>query len=138
MIRNSICLFTIVILTLGCSLMGNKTTKEKSSEPEISKESDSAKTTNFYDTLVLNYIQNTNNELIKLAVKDKLKEEWLLDRIENTDTAKYFIFQIGHDVVDEGNTNPRFVTDGWIYIDSLTRKIYEYDLPNDSLIEWKK
>jgi hypothetical protein len=30
------------------------------------------------------------------------------------------------------------VTDGWVYIDSLTRKIYEYDLPNDSLIKWEK
>jgi hypothetical protein len=44
---------------------------------------------------------------------------------------------IRHDITDERNTNKRFVADGWVYIDSLTRKIYEYDLTNDSLIEWK-
>ncbi len=136
--QNLLYLFTILLLTTGCSLKGNQETKDKSPELRINTESDSIKTINFYDTLILKYIQNTNNELIKLAVKDKLKEEWLLDRIENTDTANYYIFQIGHDVSDSGNTNPRFVTDGWIYIDSITRKLYEYDLPNDSLIEWRK
>ena len=63
-------------------------------------------------------------------------EEWIFDRTEKTDTANYLIYQIGHDVSDKGNTNPRFVTDQWIYIDSLKNKLYEYDLPNDSLIEW--
>lgn len=138
MTRKLIYLFTILLLTTGCSLKGNQETKDKFPELQINTESDSTKSTNFYDTLILEYINTTNNELIKMAVKDNLSEEWLLDRIENTDTAKYYIFQIGHDVSDSGNTNPRFVTDGWIYIDSLTRKIYEYDLPNDSLIEWKK
>jgi len=61
-----------------------------------------------------------------------------LDDVNVTDTAKYFIFHLGHDVADKGGKNKRFVTDAWIYIDSLKRKIYEYDLPNDTLIEWKK
>lgn len=138
MIRKLIYLFTIILLTTGCSLKGNEETKDKSSQPEFVNASDSGKSTNFYDTLVLKYIHNTGNELIKLAVKENLSEEWLLDRIENTGTTKYYIFQIGHDVSDSGNTNLRFVTDGWIYIDSITRKIYEYDLPNDSLFEWRK
>lgn len=91
---------------------------------------------NWYDSLVLYYIKHTDNELIRLASKDTIPEEWLLDRIENTDTARYLVFQIGHGVVDEGDLNKRFITDGWIYIDSLKRKIFEYNLPNEKLIEW--
>ena len=93
---------------------------------------------NWYDELVLKYINQTDNQLVRLAIKDKYSEDWVLDRRENTGGAYYLIFHIGHDLTDEGNTDQRFTTDCWLYIDSLTRKIYEYDLPNDSLIEWKK
>lgn len=31
----------------------------------------------------------------------------------------------------------KYITDQWIFIDSITMAIYEYDLPNDSLIAWK-
>ena len=74
----------------------------------------------------------TENEIIKASHKDTITEEWLFDRIENTDSAKYFIFQIGHSFEN------KFVTDAWLYVDSLTSNIYEYDLPNDSLILWRK
>ena len=90
------------------------------------------------DSLILKYIRHTNNPLIRLALKHTISEEWLLDKIENTDSAKFFIYHIGHDIEDSQGTNRRFVTDAWLYIDSLKRKIYEYDLPNDRLIEWKK
>ena len=90
------------------------------------------------DPLILNYIKKSNNELINLALKNKINEEWILDRVETNKNEKYFIFKIGHDVSDEGNTNLRFVTDSWLYIDSLSQNIYEYDLPKDKLILWKK
>ena len=93
---------------------------------------------NWTDSLIENYISHSENELIRLALKDKISEEWLFDQIVNKDTTKYFVFQIGHDVTDKGNTNKRFVTDQWIYVDSLTKKLYEYDLVNDSLIRWTK
>jgi hypothetical protein len=88
------------------------------------------------DSLVLGYINQTNNELIRLAFKNGIKEEWLLDRIESTDWAKYYVFRIGHTVADSGGMNPRYVTDEWLYVDSLTRRIFVHDIARDSLIEW--
>lgn len=95
------------------------------------------KTKVWYDDLIVNYLKNSDNELIKIAIKNNDRIEWLLDRTEKTDSTNYYIFNIGQDVYDEGKTNKRFSSDGWLYIDSLSKKIYEYDLPNDSLIEWK-
>lgn len=96
-------------------------------------------TTNTWtDSLIKNYIFHTKSELVRLANKNKISEDWLFDQVVNTDTAKYYTFQIGHDVTDEGGTNKRFVTDQWIYIDSLTRRLYEYDIANDSLVRWTK
>jgi hypothetical protein len=47
------------------------------------------------------------------------------------------IFHLGHEVSDEGNTNVRFVTNGWLYIDSLARKLYVYDFATDTIILWR-
>ena len=93
--------------------------------------------TTWKDSLIIKYFSTTKNELIRLAPKDRTEEEWLFDRVEKTDSAVYFIFHIGHDVEDKNHTNKRFATDGWLYIDSLSRKLYEYDLPNEKLLEWK-
>ena len=92
---------------------------------------------NWYDETIKNYVNKSQNPLIVVNRQDGKNIEWLLDRTEDTDSAKYFVFQLGHDEVDKGETNKRFVTDGWIYIDSTSRKLYEYDLENDSIIEWK-
>jgi len=90
---------------------------------------------NWADSLIKNYINHTDNKLITLTLKNKVSEVWLFDQIIKSDTAKYFVFQIGHDVIDSNERNKRFITDSWVYIDSLTKTIYEYDLPNDSLIK---
>lgn len=58
------------------------------------------------------------------------------DEIKNTDTEKYYVFNIGHNVEDSGGYNKRFVTDGWVYIDSLTKK-YELNVQSDSLMHWE-
>lgn len=95
------------------------------------------KTQNWYDALIADYIRKSDNELIKSALKNKEQIQWLLDRTEKTDSTNYYIFNIGQDVAEEDGSEPRFTSDGWIYIDSISKKIYEYDLPNDSLIVWK-
>jgi hypothetical protein len=96
-------------------------------------------TTMWYDQLLKNYINKSENQLIQSSrLNTAIRTEWLLDRIEKTDNEKFFVFQIGHDVLDEDNTNLRFTTDGWIYLDSLSKTIYEYDLPNDTLIKWQE
>ena len=87
---------------------------------------------NWADSLVMKYINKTDDSLIVLIRKDTITEEWILDRRENSDSAKYLVFQIGHSF--EHNFN----TDKWLCIDSLTRNIYEYDFATDSLIRWRK
>lgn len=95
------------------------------------------KTKNWYDDLISDYVKNSDNELIRISVKNKENVEWLLDRTEKTDSTNYYIFQIGQDVSEKDGSDLRFSTDGWIYVDSISKKIYEYDLPNESLMLWK-
>jgi len=83
------------------------------------------------DTLIVKYVNETNNELVKIIRKDGIPFKWMFDRTENTDSAKFLVFQIGHSFEN------KFITDSWLYIDSLTRILYEYDVVNDSLIKWQ-
>lgn len=150
--KMTVYLLTLLTLTFGCR---QPTTQNNSIEQETSlSKSDGSKTkvdtgkikfanvhsdsSIWFDSLIEGYIHRTDNKIIRLAIKDQISEEWLLDQIVKTDTANYFVFQIGHDVADTGETNKRFITDDWIYIDSLTKRIYEYDLENDRLIKWNE
>lgn len=141
----------ILILILFAILSCNKTSKNENITDEtkidsvLLKNQDSeskaeleTKSENWYDDIAENYIKNSDNELIKISLKNKEKVEWLLDRTEKTDSTNFYIFNIGQDVTDENNTNPRFSSDGWIYIDSISKKVYEYDIPNDTIILWNK
>ena len=144
------CLFVFVAFFLSFFLLFISCDKSKTNKIEVDKKVDSTsvnekKSENisqkkeiWYDKLMLNYVKNSENELIKLALKNKENVEWVLDRTEVTDSTNYYIFNVGQDVFDEGNTNLRFSTCGWIYIDSLSQKIYEYDLPNETLVFWNK
>lgn len=94
---------------------------------------------NWNQELITNYISKSNNPLIARSRNDSsIKEEWLFDRIENTDSAKYMIIQIGHDVSEEDGSMLRFVTDGWVYIDTPKKVLYEYDIANNCLLRWEK
>ena len=129
-----------LLFSLGCAQdqkSGSK--KTKFAPPSNIDSSGNSKelqliSSQWIDTLIEKYIQVSKNELVKAAVT----EEWLFDQIKNADTAVYFIYQIGHDDSDEGGTNPRFVTDQWVYVDTATRKLYEYDIIKDSLVRWSK
>ena len=112
------------------SLFGNKEILNS----EIQTKS---KTQDWYDVLIVDYIKKSDNKLIKMSLNKNERIEWLLDRTEKTDSTNYYIFNIGQDVSQEDGTELRFVSQGWIYIDSISKRIYEYDLPNDSLIVWK-
>jgi hypothetical protein len=143
---------SVSLLTISCgqttsNSYGNKDTLVVAQDTSIRRQdtnsiskniSDSKAEQAWTDPLIKNYINNSGNELIKLSFKNKISEQWLFDQTINTDTAKYFVFQVGHDELDEGETNKRFVTDQWIYIDSATKRLYEYDVANDSLIRWTK
>jgi hypothetical protein len=90
------------------------------------------------DDLIRDYIARSKDELLALERQDtSVHFEWYVDRIENEHGKKYMIFHLGHEVSDEGNTNVRFVTNGWLYIDSLSRKLYVYDFALDTIVLWK-
>jgi hypothetical protein len=69
--------------------------------------------------------------------KDRLKEvdgypvAYMKQRTERND-RNYAMAKIGHSFED------RYVTEQLIFVDSLTKEIYEYDSVNDSLILWKE
>lgn len=138
---------TLLLLISFAFLSCNKTSKiEKqidslSANKEVlnskTKAKTESKTQNWYDPLIADYIRKSDNKLIKSSLKNKEQIEWLLDRTEITDSTNYYIFNIGQNVSEKNGTEPRFTSDGWIYIDSISKKIYEYDLPNDSLTVWK-
>lgn len=88
--------------------------------------------TNWADSLIIGYINRTDNEMIQATRSDSIPIEWMFDRTEQTDSAKYLVFQLGH------SFEHKYITDGWLYIDSLTKAVYEYDIANDSLIKWRK
>ncbi|MBI1307177.1 MAG: hypothetical protein GC181_11295 [Bacteroidetes bacterium] len=93
-------------------------------------------TNNVYNKMVFSYIRKTTDPLIASS-RDKESLEWIFDRREIRKGHTMLIYHIGHDVADASGKNPRYATDGWVYIDSNTNQIYQYDLPNDSLILWK-
>ena len=90
------------------------------------------------DSLIENYVIQSKSPLINISQNKKVSEQWIFDQTINTDTANFLVFQIGHDELDNGRTNKRFVTDKWVYVDSLKKRLYEYDITSDSLTLWSK
>lgn len=82
------------------------------------------------DDSVSQYIKRSQMELIALDKKNNKQISWMIDKQERNERV-YYAIKIGRDFED------RFVSDGWIFIDSASRQIYEYDLAEDSLIEFK-
>lgn len=107
---------------------------------ETKKENSANKilSTDWQDDLIVDYIKNSEKDLIKIHFKNKDKLQWILDSTEKNDSTQFYIYNIGVDVTDENGSSLRFSSCGWVYLDSVKRKLYEYDLPNDQLIEWRK
>jgi hypothetical protein len=82
------------------------------------------------DSLIRNYIANTDNELISSSRKQNINEQWILDT-QSRNNRIYFVAEIGHDF------EYKFVPEAWIYIDTLTKALFEYNVENDTLIKWK-
>lgn len=122
----------VVIIIYSC----NETPEEHERRRFIERQTkvNNKKNGEWKNDLIRYYISHCNNELIIASRKDStIKLQRLFDRIENTDSSKYMVFQIGHDVSETGGGMPRFVTDGWVYIDSAKRVLYEYDIANERL-----
>ncbi|AFR35830.1 hypothetical protein [Riemerella anatipestifer] len=95
--------------------------------------SDKGYTQSTLDDLYLSaeyYIANTKNELIKLAIQNKEQLEYSIEsRTENN--RDYQVLGIGY------TFEHKFNVIQWLYIDIETQKIYEYDVANDKLVEFK-
>ena len=81
--------------------------------------------------LVEYYIANSQNELIKSAVANKEQLEYSIEE-QKRDGKEYTM--IGIATISEHKTN----TIQWLFYEYTdARKLYEYDLQNDKLIEFK-
>lgn len=127
-----IILYFVLILFQSC---GNNAEPKETSK-EINKEEKTSKE-NWTDAVIKNYILTSQNQLVNDALKEKANIEWILDHEEELNNINYLVYHIGHDVMDKDSTNLRFSTDAWVYVDTLNKKIFEYDIANDSLIPKK-
>jgi len=95
-----------------------------------------ALTLSWSDSLVKMYMTFADNNLIKQARKDNFPEEWVYDNTLKTDSAIYDTYRIGHDVNKEDYSDTRFVIDQWVYVDTMNRQLYEYDVLTNKLKKW--
>ncbi|MFC0514170.1 hypothetical protein ACFFGT_08170 [Mucilaginibacter angelicae] len=101
----------------------------------ISEPDDSLVSANWRDSLIDDYIKRSDNDLVKLSRGDTaIHEGWMFDQIEKRGAATYFVYNIGHD--NDTGAGVVYVSDSWVFIDSLSRKLYESQ-PDESLKEWK-
>jgi hypothetical protein len=132
--HNRICFVFILLFIYSCKepkKQGPKAdTYHNINEPAIDKSQNGRP--GWPDSLISDYIKNTDDKIIKLNRKDSTRFTWTLDSKETTDTATYYVFQVSHSFEN------KLITDKWLYIDSVTRVIFEYDLPNDKLLKWSK
>lgn len=76
------------------------------------------------------YLANSKNELVQIAIKDPKAD--LSYSIEEKDREghSYIVLGISNDF--EHHTN----IIQWLYLDNENRKLYEYDLPSDKLVQF--
>lgn len=85
--------------------------------------------------LLSNYINNSENKLIRAALKGNAEEVFLYDDVQTRDDKGFWVYRIGHSLDDKDGK--RFVTDGWVYIDTVAKQLYEYDVAEDELKLYK-
>lgn len=78
------------------------------------------------DSAILRYLRGNRERLTEV---DGIPVTYMKDRTER-DGRTYAAVKIGHSF--EGH----YTADQWIYVDSQTQAIYEYDLGNDILLPW--
>ena len=140
MIRNlqKILVLSLVLFLMNCShekRNENSIPRTKAPSNKPNKATTKITAQHWFDSVMIIYNKTTRNPLARSAIKDSsIKEEWIFDQNVKTDTGNYFVYQVGHDFSD--NDGLRFVTDGCIYVDTVKRKLYEYQ-PDGKLLSWK-
>jgi len=82
---------------------------------------------------IRSYIQLSTNEMVKSYLKDS-SIVFMYDGFENTDIGSRVRVQLGADV--NNGEGMIFSTAQWIYVDTLSHEIYEYDIAADSSHLW--
>lgn len=130
-------ILSLALLLINCGnekRNENPPCKPKTITKKLNANPIKASVQSWFDSISVMYNNTSSNASVRNAVKDSSKkEEWNFDQIVKTDTADYFVYQVGHDVSDGDGL--RFVTDSWIYIDTVKRKLYEYQ-PDGKLLLW--
>jgi hypothetical protein len=62
----------------------------------------------------------------------------LFNGTDKREGRTYWMYKVGHTVKDSGGVNPRFVADAWVYIDTISGKLYEFDIAEEKLKTWEK
>jgi len=84
------------------------------------------------DSIAYIALQSSDNILFQDALKDS-SIRWIWDGLTGTDTATYIALQVGRHIEDEEASH--FATYGWLYVDTLSRDVYEYKVASDSFIK---
>lgn len=126
---NSTALFLLFIFVC-CSSKPNSTKKDNNKSAVTLQETKCKSTleNDWKDSIVNHYIITTKNPLINSLKNDTINGyAWMYDK--DTDRGKNFIaVRIGHSLED------RFATSGWLYIDTITKKVFELDIAKNTLI----
>ncbi|MBI3233553.1 MAG: hypothetical protein HYZ42_05860 [Bacteroidetes bacterium] len=93
---------------------------------EVTKVDSLTESATWADSLILIYMQANKDRFTEV---DGQEVTYMKETTERNGRGYIFV-NIGH------SFESRYLSDQWIYIDSLTKEIYEYDLPNDSLMLW--
>ncbi len=88
------------------------------------------------DRAILDFIARGTSPLIADARRRGQNLSWIIDRTEARNGADLIVVQLGHTESEPDGSSRRFATAGWLYLDTAREIIYEYDLPNDSLVRW--
>lgn len=64
--------------------------------------------------------------------------DWYLDGLTKRDNVCFVMVPLGHTATEDDGFSPRFSKNAWIFIDTASKAIFEYDLPADSLVRWHR
>jgi hypothetical protein len=150
--KNIFLIFALITLIVGCQPTNknkiplNKGEKQPGESPETGTVDHVTKkrlasdlshvTLSWSESLLKMYMAFADNELIKQARKDNYYEEWIYDNTLKTDSAIYDAYRIGHDVPRKDYSDTDFVVDQWVYIDTMSKQLFEYDVPGRKLTRW--
>lgn len=133
--------FVVVLGSSGCASESSESLKSGVEAPARQPPADTLaprqRPASWADQAIISYLAKSSSPLIADARRRGQDLSWITDRTEPTDSATFTVVQIGHDMTEPDGSNPRFSTDGWVYLDTTRRRIYEYDVAEDKLVLWK-